>query len=184
MLSSLLQCVRHFFFLNMCSFIFLTFTLSLQNPHTQSLKKFLPQNAKPCTSYELQVNIEVLLIGQICIIIMGFIRLLLIFYSYLNVAFVPFDSNLSTLNQNKLNHENSLPNYIEYLLYWVLLAVLAIESPIDINLAFIFHLFSGSSVKPEFSIQRSSDLYLSPPASVLTSTFVLLLLIHPLISFV
>ena len=167
----------------MFSYFFDFYIFFAESPHAE-LKIFLPQFPKPFTSYVLQVNIEVLLIGQICIIIMGFIRLLLIFYSYLNVAFVPFDSNLSTLNQNKLNHENSLPNYIEYLLYWVLLAVLAIESPIDINLAFIFHLFSGSSVKPEFSIQRSSDLYLSPPASVLTSTFVLLLLIHPLISFV
>ena len=43
MLSSLLQCVRHFFFLTMCSFIFLTFTFFLQNPHTQSLKIFLPE---------------------------------------------------------------------------------------------------------------------------------------------
>ena len=53
-------------------------------------------------------NINFLSIGQVCIILVGFIRLILSSCCYLNVAFVTFDTNLSTLNKSM--HTRLCPN--------------------------------------------------------------------------
>ena len=57
------------------------------------------QSVESCCILVDFVNIDILFVGQICIIILGFIWLILCSSCYLGVAFVTFDTNLSTLNK-------------------------------------------------------------------------------------
>ncbi len=100
------------------------------------------------------VNINYSFIGQMGIIIFGFIWLISCSFCYLNVAFVTFDTNLSTLNRSMYNNM-SLSKSNESILYCLLVAIIVTESSFDINFVHVLYLYSTSSLKFNFPIQPS-----------------------------
>ncbi len=133
------------------------------------LLSFLPcapmQSVKSCCEkYAFVVNLDLFVIVQFTIVIIGLILFIFNLYCSLQVAYVTFHTNLNIINRKTWDKSIFTSEMNEYILYWLLLALIATESPFGINLANFLHFYSGSSIKfhsPTLKVFRPASLIIS-----------------------
>ena len=113
-----------------------------------------------CEKYVCLVDLDLFVGVQFCIIILGLMLFILNSLCFCRVAYVTYCTNLCITNRK--NTFKSGMN--EYMLYWLLLALIVTESSFDINLANFLHFYLASSIRhngPTLKFCRSTSHALS-----------------------